>query len=43
MKQSLQNKFCNVSKYEEDAVLRDNLDENGGGNLSLKRRPVAKA
>jgi hypothetical protein len=22
-------------------VLRDNLDENGGGNQSLKRRPVA--
>jgi hypothetical protein len=21
---------------------RDNLDENGGGNQSLKRRPVAK-
>jgi hypothetical protein len=24
-------------------LLRDNLDENGGGNRSLKRRPVAKA
>jgi hypothetical protein len=24
-------------------VWRDNLDENGGGNQSLKRRPVAKA
>ena len=24
------------------AVSRDNLDENGGGNQSLKRRPVAK-
>ena len=23
-------------------VLRDNLDENGGGNQSLKRRPAAK-
>jgi hypothetical protein len=23
--------------------LRDNLDENGGGNESLKRRPVAAA
>jgi hypothetical protein len=23
-------------------VSRDNLDENGGGNQSLKRRPVAK-
>jgi len=22
---------------------RDNLDENGGGNQSLKRRPVAKS
>jgi hypothetical protein len=26
-----------------ELVLRDNLDENGGGNRSLKRRPVAKA
>jgi len=24
-------------------VSRDNLDENGGGNQSLKRRPVAKS
>ena len=24
------------------SVLRDNLDENGGSNQSLKRRPVAK-
>jgi putative transposase len=24
-------------------VSRDNLDENGGGNRSLKRRPVAKS
>jgi len=23
------------------SVSRDNLDENGGGNQSLKRRPVA--
>jgi hypothetical protein len=23
-------------------LLRDNLDENGGGNQSLKRRPAAK-
>jgi hypothetical protein len=23
-------------------VWRDNLDENGGGNQNLKRRPVAK-
>ena len=23
-------------------MLRDNLDENGGGNQSLKRRPAAK-
>jgi hypothetical protein len=23
-------------------VSRDNLDENGGGNQGLKRRPVAK-
>jgi hypothetical protein len=23
-------------------VSRDNLDENGGGNQSLKRRPVAE-
>jgi hypothetical protein len=25
-----------------DAVLRDNLDENGGANQSFKRRPAAK-
>jgi hypothetical protein len=24
-------------------VSRDNLDENGGGNQGLKRRPVAKS
>jgi hypothetical protein len=24
------------------ALSRDNLDENGGGNQSLKRRPVAE-
>jgi len=28
--------------YEIRALLRDNLDENGGSNQSLKRRPVAK-
>jgi hypothetical protein len=27
---------------QRDRVLRDNLDENGGGNQSLKRRPAAK-
>jgi hypothetical protein len=26
-----------------DAVLRDNLDENGSDNQSLKWRPVAKS
>jgi len=26
-----------------DELSRDNLDENGGGNQSLKRRPVAKS
>jgi hypothetical protein len=35
-----------TAKYYEDReraqVSRDNLDENGGGNQSLKRRPVAK-
>jgi hypothetical protein len=25
-----------------DRLSRDNLDENGGGNQSLKRRPVAE-
>jgi hypothetical protein len=25
----------------QDCVSRDNLDENGGGNLGVKRRPVA--
>jgi hypothetical protein len=27
---------------ERRTLLRDNLDENGGGNQSLKRRPAAK-
>jgi hypothetical protein len=27
---------------ERDKLSRDNLDENGGGNQSLKRRPVAE-
>ncbi len=26
-----------------ESVSRDNLDENGGGTQSLKRRPVAKS
>jgi hypothetical protein len=26
-----------------DPMSRDNLDENGGGNQGLKRRPVAKS
>jgi hypothetical protein len=30
-------------RLDDDAVLwRDNLDENGGGIQSVKRRPVAK-
>jgi len=28
--------------HAESCLLRDNLDENGGGNQSLKRRPAAK-
>jgi putative tryptophan/tyrosine transport system substrate-binding protein len=32
----------NVFLQEVEAMSRDNLDENGGGNQSLKRRPVAK-
>jgi hypothetical protein len=28
---------------DQIAMSRDNLDENGGGNQSLKRRPVAKS
>ena len=29
--------------HRQRSLSRDNLDENGGGNQSLKRRPVAKA
>jgi hypothetical protein len=32
---------CAGGKYDPN-LLRDNLDENGGGNQSLKRRPAAK-
>jgi hypothetical protein len=30
------------SSARKQALSRDNLDENGGGDRSLKRRPVAK-
>ncbi len=29
--------------HNGSCLSRDNLDENGGGNQSLKRRPVAKS
>jgi hypothetical protein len=32
-----------VSRSKRLSVSRDNLDENGGGNQGLKRRPVAKS
>jgi hypothetical protein len=32
-----------LSSQHTASLSRDNLDENGGGNQSLKRRPVAKS
>jgi transposase len=32
-----------INRMKSALVSRDNLDENGGGNQGLKRRPVARS